>query len=93
MQKDHLDRTKIAATVTRSGIEDFQRVRFELSENRPTVSLIIPTRDRVEVLRPCLESILEKTTYRPFNILLIDNGSKEHATLQYLDRCRASHAS
>ncbi len=51
---------------------------------RPSVSIIIPTRDMSQLLRPCLESILEKTTYSPFEIIVVDNGSRDAATLNYL---------
>jgi GT2 family glycosyltransferase len=50
----------------------------------PLVSIIIPTRDRLTLLRRCLESIETRTTYRNYEILLIDNGSQEPRTLSYL---------
>ena len=48
------------------------------------MSIIIPTRDRVELLRPCVESVLRLTTYEPFEIIVVDNGSTDGATLAYL---------
>lgn len=56
-------------------------IRWPLSGNK--VSIIIPTRDKVEVLRACLSSILEKTTYPDYEIILIDNGSVEPQTRDY----------
>ena len=83
--QDHLGRKGLSAEVTIDCLKGNQRVRYLLPEIRPSVSLIIPTRDRVELLRACLGSILEKTTYRPFNVLVIDNGSKDPAALAYLE--------
>lgn len=60
------------------------RVRYTLPDTLPLVSLIIPTRNGLNFLRQCLESILEKTTYPNYEILIVDNGSDEPATLQYL---------
>jgi GT2 family glycosyltransferase len=47
------------------------------------VSLIIPTRDQVELLRTCISSIFDKTDYPDFEVLIVDNQSSEPATLEY----------
>lgn len=49
----------------------------------PLVSVIIPTRDRVELLRPCVESVLAGTADR-VDLILVDNGSTDDATLAFL---------
>ncbi|WP_298607902.1 glycosyltransferase family 2 protein [uncultured Thiothrix sp.] len=59
---------------------------FKIPEPQPLVSLIIPTRDRLSILQPCVESILEKTTYENFEILILDNQSKEAETLIWFER-------
>ena len=51
----------------------------------PLVSLIIPTRNGLRLLRRCFESILEKTTYQHYEIVLVDNGSDDPETLRYLE--------
>jgi GT2 family glycosyltransferase len=50
----------------------------------PHVEIIIPTRDRVDLLRPCIDSILRLTTYTNYSILVVDNDSSDAPTLQYL---------
>lgn len=60
------------------------RVKREIDGN-PLVSIIIPFRDRAEVLRKCVDSILEKSTWPNYEILLVDNASAESATKKYLD--------
>jgi glycosyltransferase involved in cell wall biosynthesis len=82
--EEHLLRRKIAAEVMSSGDEDFRRVRYSLPAEKPSVSIVIPTRDMVDILRPCLQSILEKTNYPHFEILLVDNQSRDAATCAYL---------
>ena len=57
-------------------------------DNRSKVSLIIPTRDRVELLRMCVESILRKTKYSNYEIIVIDNQSQEAETHAYFDKLR-----
>ena len=53
--------------------------------SEPLVSLIIPTKNGKELVEACIESILAKTTYQNFEILLIDNGSDEPASLAYFE--------
>jgi O-antigen biosynthesis protein len=61
------------------------RVRYALPAALPLVSLIIPTRNGLKLLRQCVESILAKTTYAWYEIIVMDNGSDDRATLRYLD--------
>jgi glycosyltransferase involved in cell wall biosynthesis len=62
------------------------RVRYSLPETLPLVSLIIPTRNGLKLLKQCVESILSKTTYSSYEILIVDNGSDDIATLNYLKK-------
>lgn len=54
-----------------------------LPQPPPKVSLIVPTRDRVDLLRQCVES-LRVSTYPSFEIVIVDNQSTEPETLEYL---------
>lgn len=83
---EHLARKKIAAEVSSSGDEDFRRIRYLLPNDSPRVTIIMPTRDLVERLRPCVESILTKTTYPNFELLVIDNDSKDAEALDFLSQ-------
>jgi glycosyltransferase involved in cell wall biosynthesis len=60
------------------------RVRYALPEPLPLVSLIIPTRNGLRLLRQCVDSILKKTTYQAYEILIVDNGSDDPETLRYM---------
>lgn len=60
------------------------RLYWPTPSRLPLVSLCIPTRNGLEVLQPCLESILQLTRYKHFEILVIDNQSDCPQTLQYL---------
>jgi len=61
------------------------KVSWPLPEPPSLVSMIVPTRDKLELLRPCVESILQRTTYAPFELLIVDNGSVEPETRRYLE--------
>ena len=49
----------------------------------PKATIIIPTRNRVDLLRTCIEG-LSRTDYPDFEVIVVDNGSDEAATLDYL---------
>lgn len=50
------------------------------------VEILIPSRDRADLLEACVESVLEHTAHRPYRICIIDNGSHEPAALALIDR-------
>ena len=51
----------------------------------PKVSILIPNKDNRDVLKTCIDSILEKSTYRNLEILVIENNSTEKETFQYYE--------
>ncbi|MFZ2171490.1 MAG: glycosyltransferase [Methylococcaceae bacterium] len=82
--QEHLDRCSINADVELLSDIGGYRVNYALPENPPLVNLIIPTRNGYTLLRQCIESILSKTTYPNYEILIIDNGSDDPALLNYI---------
>ena len=58
----------------------YNRVRYPLPIVLPLVSIIIPTRDRADLLGMCLDSLLAQTTYTHYEIIIVDNGSVEPST-------------
>jgi GT2 family glycosyltransferase len=61
----------------------FFRARYPIP-GRPRVSIVIPTKNGLHLLERCIASILDKSTYRNFDILVVDNQSTEAETLAYL---------
>lgn len=59
------------------------RVKLRV-QGEPLVSIIIPVRDKIDLLRHCINSIKEKSTYRNFEIIVVDNGSVESESSAYL---------
>jgi glycosyltransferase involved in cell wall biosynthesis len=50
----------------------------------PFISIVIPSKDNVRDLKNCLESIRSQSTYRNYEIIIVDNGSEERQTTSYL---------
>lgn len=60
------------------------RVRHALPRPTPLISLIIPTRNRLVLLRRCLETLIARTNYPNYEILIVDNGSDETDAVEFL---------
>lgn len=65
------------------------RVQWPMPVETPLVSLLIPTRDGYQLLKQCIDSILTKTVYDHYEILILDNQSTCEKTLNYLDQLKA----
>lgn len=61
------------------------RCRFDLPEPRPLISVIIPTKNGHDLVRTCLEGVFQRTAYKELEVLLVDNGSDEPASLKLFD--------
>jgi GT2 family glycosyltransferase len=82
---EHLDRRGIEGKVELIPEFSMFRVRHELPDVKPLVSIVIATRDRKDLLQGCIESISAKTDYPNYEIVIVDNGSREQETLTYLE--------
>jgi O-antigen biosynthesis protein len=66
------------------------RAHYALPEKLPLISIVIPTRNKHDLVQVCVDSIWEKTSYPNFEILLIDNGSDEPESLACFDRLESA---
>lgn len=89
--KDAITRRKIDAEILDGLFPNSYRTKYKISGN-PKVSIIIPTKDKVDILKTCIKSILAKTDYPNYEILIIDNQSKEEATFDYYNEIRSNPA-
>ncbi len=85
--REHLARTGQTAVVEEMpGAARWLRIRRPVAEPKPLVSLIVPTRDRAELVAQCAEGVLTKTAYAPLELLVVDNGSVEPQTLALFEQ-------
>jgi GT2 family glycosyltransferase len=80
---DALDRRGLTGSVTLGAQLGTYHARLVVADS-PPVAIVIPTRDRLSLLRACIESIERRSTYRNWTITIIDNDSCEPETLEYL---------
>ena len=81
--EDALVRRGTAGRVEDGLLPSTYRVRYDVA-GTPLVSILIPTRDRVELLRRCIDSVRERSTYGNYEITVVDNQSTDPETLEYL---------
>ncbi len=85
-----LKRRKLKAHVEKDLKSTYYRVIYEF-EKEPMASILIPTKDHVEVTKKCLDSVYTKTNYRNFEVILIDNGSVEKETLKLFEEYKKKY--
>ena len=85
----HLRRQHIKATIKEGFWNGSYKIEREI-EGEPSVSIIIPFKDQVSYLKSCINSIKEKTTYKNYKIVLVNNQSSKKDTLDYLETLKDS---
>ncbi len=83
---DHLARGGMDGTVGDGALPGLYKVSFR--GDRPKVSIIIPNKDHAGDLRSCVTSILDRTSYKNYEILIVENGSREDETFKLYDELR-----
>jgi GT2 family glycosyltransferase len=81
--QEHLTRSNVAAKVQPADAAVvYQRIVYALPEKEPLVEIIIPTRDAADLVKQCVDSIRERTTYQNYLVTIIDNGSVKPETFE-----------
>ena len=78
-----LDRRGWSGTVTTGSLPGLVRWHLDAPAVLPSIDIIIPTRDRLDLVLRCIESIENQTTYANYDLIILDNDSKEPDTLAY----------
>jgi glycosyltransferase involved in cell wall biosynthesis len=81
---DHFSTSEPLVKVEAAQLPTTYRIHYPIPNPEPKISLIIPTRNGHKILRKCVESILQKTTYKNYEIIIINNQSDEKESLDYL---------
>lgn len=84
----HLERVRLEGTVTEGRIPTTYKINYKIV-GKPLISIIIPNCDHIEDLKKCLQSILDKTTYKRFEIIIVENNSKEKDTFDYYEKIKS----
>lgn len=80
--EEHYKRIGIPAKVEHSSFYGMFRTKYCWKE-QPLISIIIPNKDHIEDLKKCMDSIEQKSNYRNFEFIVVENNSTEEETFQY----------
>ena len=87
--QEHLDRMHIKAKVVEAPlIPMYNRVIYDIDKN-PLVSIMIPTYNGYGILKNCIDSIIKKTSYKNYEIIVVNNNCDDEQTIKYLEYINA----
>lgn len=71
--------------------KDYWTVEYEVIGN-PLVSIVIPTKNQFKIIKTCIESILQKTTYKNYEIVIVDTGTTDGKVLRWYKHLQVAHS-
>ncbi|MCR5623324.1 MAG: glycosyltransferase [Treponema sp.] len=80
----HLSRCNLDATVTEGNVPETYHISYAIIGN-PLISILIPSFDHAGTLKKCIDSIIQKTTYKNYEIIIVENNSVERETFSYYE--------
>jgi len=84
---EHLRRTGLDGEVREGLFNGSYHVKYRIVD-APNVSVIIPTKDKINLLKRCVDSILRLSSYKNYKIYIVDNLSEEDETFRYFDEIK-----
>lgn len=88
--KEHLNRCSLKADVESTLVcPTIYRLKYEI-QGTPLVSIIIPNKDHIKDLNKCINSIIYKSTYKNFEIIIIENNSTEKEAFEYYNLLKSN---
>ena len=85
---DHLQRMGLKGkAVNAPKLPSIYKINYEI-EGNPLISIIIPNKDHLQELKTCVSSVIEKSSYTNYEILIVENGSTNDAVLDYYEQLK-----
>jgi len=88
--EEHLKRVGIKASVEHAGLWGMYHVIYETPGN-PLVSILIPNKDHTEDLKRCITSIMEKSSYKNIEFIIIENNSEKEETFSFYNKMEQTY--
>lgn len=81
----HIQRVLLSNTNLIKAFQEFDDKQAETISGEPLISIIIPTKNKSKLVEQCIQSIIEISSYKNFEIILVDNRSDEHALVAMIE--------
>ena len=88
--QEHYNRVGIHAKVSDGEFPGLYRTEF-IRDNDPLISIIIPNKDHIDDLKRCMDSIEQKSTYRNYEYVIVENNSTDPETFEYYKKLEAEN--
>lgn len=88
---EHLERVGLEGTVRDSISPSIYKIHYKIHGN-PLISIIIPNKDHIGDLSQCVNSIIKKSSYRNFEIIIVENNSVDLATFEFYEQLQETYA-
>lgn len=88
--REHYHRMNVDAKVTSTDIFGIYRTVYRV-KGHPLVSIVILNKDHIEDLKKCIDSVIKKTTYENYEIVVVENNSTKEATFRYYDEVESNY--
>lgn len=80
--KAHTQRLGLPAEIEDAPVATTYKIQYKIN-GEPLISIIIPNKDHIEDLDKCVESVYKKSTYKNFEVLIVENNSADSKTFEY----------
>ncbi len=84
---EHLSRTGLSGEVLDSKAPSTYRIKYEI-KGEPLISVIIPNKDHITDLETCLSSVYGRSTYKNFEVIIVENNSTDEETFAFYDEAQ-----
>ncbi len=78
----HLERLGLSGRIEDSSVPTTYKIQYDI-KGEPLVSIVIPNKDHTDDLEKCLLSVYGKSTYKNFEVIVVENNSTEEKTFEY----------
>lgn len=89
--EEHLLRNNIKAVVNDGFADGFYKINYQI-KGEPLISIIIPNKDAKTDLEKCINSIYQKSTYKNFEIFIVENNSMSQEIFNYYNELEAKYS-
>ena len=86
----HLERCGLKGEVLDSSVPTTYHIKYEIDGN-PLISVIIPNKDHTDDLDVCLKSLYKKSSYKNFEVIIVENNSTEKETFEYYEKVKQQY--
>ncbi len=86
----HLERLGLSGRIEDSVVPTTYKIQYDIKDT-PLVSIVIPNKDHTDDLEKCLSSVYGKSTYKNFEVIVVENNSTEEKTFEYYKEAQSKY--